>query len=185
MHIMNRSSDLRSLPCVVRAFGAAAFALAGFCATAPVHAVERKAMPTGPEQRRDGGERIERMTPEQRQQWRNARPQEDRVRSMQGFGPPARDMRGNGPPPAPAEAMRPRVVPDPQQDMRNQVAPGERQAMRQRFFERQQNNRNPGDVQNPPPPRQLSPAERQQLREQIQQARERYRGNGPKRGPGQ
>lgn len=183
---MNRSTDLRWLSRVVRAFGAATLALSVFLAIAPAHAVGRGAMPANPDQRRDMGER---MTPEQRQQWRNARMQEERQRSTQGFGQPPRDMRGAVQSPGPGEAIRPRPMQEQQQDMRNQMTPEERQAVRQRFFERQRNNRLPNDMQRPdvqsppPPPRQLSPAERQQLREQILQARERYR-NGPNRGPG-
>ena len=180
---MNRSPDLPWLPRGVRAFGAAALALSVFLAIAPAHAVGRGAMPTNPDQRKDMGER---MTPEQRQQWRNPRMHEERQRSTQGFGQPPRDMRGTAQAPAANEAMRPRPLQEQRQDMRNQMTPDERQALRQRFFEQQRNNRLPNDMQRPdtqsPPPRQLSPAERQQLREQILQARERYR-NGPNRVP--
>ena len=86
--------------------------------------------------------------------------------------------------PAPAEAAeegRQRLTPEQRREM---WTPEERQAMRQRFRERQQDGRQPGNEQAVPPRRQLSPEERQQLRAQIEQAqRDVYRrGNAGNKG---
>jgi len=108
-----------------------------------------------PEQRREAWQR---MTPAQREQWRNSRPPGERQRSA----PPSQS--------------------DSRPDMRGQVSPDERQEMRQRFREQQQ-GRSPNLPEGSYSRRQLSPEERQQLRQQIQQAREQYqRGNGGNRG---
>lgn len=110
-----------------------------------------------PEQRREVWQR---MTPAQREQWRDGRPPGERQRSAPPFQSDSRP------------------------DMRGQVSPDERQAMRQRFREQQQ-GRSPNLPEGSYSRRQLSPEERQQLRRQVEQARDQYqRGNGGKRGPG-
>ncbi|MEP6607884.1 MAG: hypothetical protein ABJA83_04325 [Burkholderiaceae bacterium] len=121
----------------------------------PVDGAERS-RPLTPEQRRDLWER---MTPQQREQWRNARVPEQR------------------------DPMKQRLSPEQREQIRSQTTPDERQALRQRLLERQQNRGAPNGPENAQS-RRLTPEERQRLREQIEQAREMYRrGNPGNRGP--
>ena len=153
MHPMNASIDRRRFRALVRAIavagGLAMSALASM--PGPVHAIERGRMYLAQDQRRDTWQR---MTPEQREQWRNARTPGERARSGQ---PPAADPRG-------------------------QVTADERQAMRQRFLEQQGRPPMPQDTasrrQLSPEERQQLRQQIEQARDQYR------RGNGGNRGPG-
>lgn len=149
---MNRLSRHRRFPPFFRAFGAALL-LAVVTFAGPADAAPKGLRQMTPEQRRDAWER---MTPQQRQQWRDSRLDQRQPPAAPGAPPP---------------------MPDHRSDARGHISPDERQAMRQRFHERQQTNRMSQPDQNMPQRRQLSPEERQQLREQVQQARRNiYRG---------
>jgi hypothetical protein len=125
-----------------------------------------------PEQRR---EMWQRMTPEQRDAWRNAQSPEDRRRAWQGFTPDQRRDMWQQMSPEQRELMLRRLPPDQRRDQWQRMTPDQREAMRHRFTEDRQ--RNMGPQQGPSPGRQLSPEERQRLREQIEQAqRDVYRG---------
>ena len=150
---MTRSSLRRFLAPLSRAFGIVVL-MGGFvCAypVAPASAAE-KARRMTPEQRRDLWNQ---MSPEQREQWRNARNSGEQPRAGVNQSP----------------------------DGRGHISPEERQAMRQRFYERQQGSQMPGAERSAPQRRQLSPEERQQLRQQIEAQRNIYRrADGGNRG---
>ena len=142
---MTRFSLRRFFALFTRAFGIVVLMGGLTCAwpVAPASAAE-KARRMTPEQRRDLWNQ---MSPEQRQQWRNARISGEQQRG------------GVNQPP----------------DGRGHISPEERQAMRQRFYERQQDSQMPGAERTAPQRRQLSPEERQQLRQQIEAQRNIYR----------
>ena len=125
-----------------------------------------------PEQRRDMWER---MSPEQREAWRNARSQDERQRAWQGFSPEQRRDMWERLSPEQREMMLRRLPPEQRQDMWRKMTPDERHAMRQRFTEPRPPE--PGAGPPPRPMHQMSPEERQRLREQIRDAqRDLYRG---------
>jgi hypothetical protein len=129
----------------------------------------------------------ERMSPEQRDAWRNARSNDERRRAWEGFSPEQRREMWDRLSPEQREMMLRRLPPDQRQDMWRNMTPEQRQSMRQRFIEQ----RPPGPGAEPPPRpmHQMSPEERQRLREQIREAqRDLYRGpekgNRPDKGGG-
>ena len=127
-----------------------------------------------PEQRRDLWER---MSPEQREAWRNARSQDERERAWQGFSPDQRRDMWDRLSPEQRELMLRRLPPEQRRDMWRNMSPEERQAMRHRFTEQQPSE--PGVGPPARPMRHMSPEERQRLREQIREAeRDVYRGRG-------
>jgi hypothetical protein len=130
-----------------------------------------------PEQRRDMWER---MSPEQREAWRNARSQQERQRAWQGFSPEQRRDMWERLSPEQREMMLRRLPPEQRQDMWRNMTPEQRHAMRQRFIEQRPPEQAglPGPAGGPPPRpmHQMSPEERQRLREQIREAqRDVYR----------
>ena len=102
-----------------------------------------------PEQRRDMWER---MSPEQREAWRNARSSEDRQRAWQNFSPDQRRDMWERLSPEQREMMLRRLPPEQRQDMWRNMTPDQRQAMRQRFLE--QRPVEPGGGPPPRPPHQ-------------------------------
>jgi Spy/CpxP family protein refolding chaperone len=104
-----------------------------------------------PEQRQ---EMMQRLTPEQRDTFRNARTPEERQRAFQGLSPEQREL------------MVRRLPLDERRQAWERLTPAERDAMRQRFIE-QRGQRAPGAV----PGHSLTPEERQRLRDQIRDAR--------------
>jgi hypothetical protein len=127
-----------------------------------------------PEQRR---EMWDRMSPEQREAWRNARSQDERQRAWQGFSPDQRRDMWERLSPEQREMMLRRLPPEQRRDMWRDMSPDERHAMRHRFTEQRQLE--PGNGSPPRPMHQMSPEERQRLRDQIREAqRDVYRGKG-------
>lgn len=127
-----------------------------------------------PEQRRDMWER---MSPEQREAWRNARSQDERERAWRGFSPDQRRDMWERLSPEQREMMLRRLPPEQRRDMWRNMSPEERHAMRHRFTE--QHPSGPGAGPPPRPMHQMSPEERQRLRDQIREAqRDVYRGKG-------
>jgi hypothetical protein len=130
-----------------------------------------------PEQRRDMWER---MSPEQREAWRNARSQQERQGAWQGFSPEQRRDMWQRLSPEQREMMLRRLPPEQRRDMWQNMTPEQRHAMRQRFIEPSPPEQAgpPGQAGGPPPRpmHQMSPEERQRLREQIREAqRDVYR----------
>lgn len=165
---------LRSLPGVpLRALACAALlVLAGGADAAGMGVDPGQRLRLTPEQRRDMWER---MSPEQREAWRNARSTEDRQRAWQNFSPDQRRDMWERLSPEQREMMLRRLPPEQRQDMWRHMTPDQRQAMRQRFLE--QRPVEPGGGPPPRPLHQMSPEERQRLREQIREAqRDVYRG---------
>jgi hypothetical protein len=127
-----------------------------------------------PEQRSDMWER---MSPEQREAWRNARSQDERARAWQGFSPDQRRDMWERLSPEQREMMLRRLPPEQRRDMWRNMSPEERHSMRHRFTEQRPSE--PGAGPPARPMRQMSPEERQRLREQIREAeRDVYRGKG-------
>jgi hypothetical protein len=127
-----------------------------------------------PQQR---SEMWERMSPEQREAWRNARSQDERRRAWEGFSPEQRRDMWQRLTPEQREMMLRRLPPEQRRDMWHHMSPEQREAMRQRFVDQPPGPR----ARSGPPPHapmyQLSPEERQRLRDQIRDAqRDVYRG---------
>ena len=174
---MNPLRSRRGFRTAIRAFAlVAAFAAgAGALAAGPDPGQRLR---LSPEQRR---EMWQRMSPQQREAWRNARSHEERQRAWQGFSPDQRREMSEQLSPEQREMMLRRLTPDQRREMWRNMSPEEREAMRQRFVDQ----RPQGDGAEPRPRHAMSPEERQRLREQIREAqKDVYRGadKGERRG---
>lgn len=167
--------SVRAIACI------ALLALAGPAAAANAGVDPGQRLRLTPEQRRDMWER---MSPEQREAWRNARSQQERQRAWQDFSPEQRRDMWERLSPEQREMMLRRLTPEQRQDMWRGMTPEQRHALRQRFLEQRPPEQAgppagpPGQAGGPPPRpmHQMSPEERRRLRDQIREAqRDVYR----------
>jgi hypothetical protein len=175
MSTMTLLSLRRLFRAAIRAFACAAV----LAASANAFALEPgQRLRLTPEQRRDMWER---MTPEQREAWRNARSMDDRQRAWQGLSPQQRQDMWQQMSPEQRELMLRRLPPEQRQEAWRNMSPEQRQAMRERFI-----NQRPPEGGRPARPRHhMSPEERERLRDQIREAdRDVYRGARDRKGPG-
>jgi hypothetical protein len=163
---------------LARGLVCAALAVLAAAASAAPGVEPGRRLRLSPEQQR---EMWERMSPEQREAWRNARSPGESRRAWEGFSPDQRREVWDRLSPEQREMMLRRLPPEQRRDMWRDMSPEQRDAMRHRYIEPRAVE--PGAGPPPRPMHHLSPDERQRLRDQIREAqrdfdRQEHRGRG-------